>query len=81
MHNKKLRAKAVSIDQRFIDARSKFFKALIKAENNCNIQETVILLQELLDAYIELIRLKIATKSISCYTIKEKEHKENGKTE
>lgn len=65
-NNKPYRPKAVTIERRLIDQRSKIFKALLAAERDLDVSESLVLLQELIDSYMDLIRLKIA------YQVKEK---------
>lgn len=59
------RAKAVPMELRLVEQRSKIFKALCNADRYENIGEYTTLLYELIDAYIHLVRLKIATKILN----------------
>lgn len=59
------KAKAVPIEIRLVEQRSRIFKALCDADRYENIGEYTTLLYELIDAYIHLVRLKIATKILN----------------
>lgn len=61
----KNKAKAVPMELRLVEQRSKIFKALCNADKFENIGEYTTLLYELIDAYIHLVRLKIATKILN----------------
>lgn len=62
---KQNKAKAVPMETRLVEHRSKIYKALCQCDKHSNISEYTTLLYELVDTYIDLVRLKIATKSLN----------------
>lgn len=61
----KLRTKSVPIETRLIEQRSKIYKALLKTSLCENPSEYTTLLYELIDNYIDLVRLKLAQKTLN----------------
>lgn len=60
-YHKKTKAKAIPLEVRLTEKRSRIYRELIHAEKEMNISEAAALIQELLDSYFDLIRLKMAS--------------------